>query len=255
MRQRTFLSHISDGRKAAGCYNMDTMIAFIIVTYKTPRPEIARLEKEIAAIGFQKYKVYIIDNSFNGHGFAAGINEGIQKGLKDGADLFINISPDISFKNLTEKRIKEVTAKFDIAGFAMRQEGVIYYGGEIDKWRMSGGLIKTKSKKRFVEVDFASGPFMMIKRKVIEKIGLWDESYFMYYEDVDFCYRARKTGFTVGTDSEFIFDHFETSKTNPEKEKWLAKNKWKFFWRYSNGIQKLHEILRFPKILMEGKIV
>ncbi|PIS15451.1 hypothetical protein COT62_03655 [Candidatus Roizmanbacteria bacterium CG09_land_8_20_14_0_10_41_9] len=231
------------------------MLAFIIVTYKTPRSEVARLKREIASIGFQNYKVYVIDNSTNNRGFAAGMNEGIQKGLRDEADLFINISPDISFKNLTEKRIQEVTARFDIAGFAMRQEGMIYYGGEIDKWRMSGGLIRKKPKKRFAEVDFASGPFMMIKRKVIEKIGLWDESYFMYYEDVDFCYRARRAGFTVGTDTGYIFDHFEISKNNPEKEKWLAKNRWKFFWRYGNWKQKVHEILRFPKTLKERTII
>ena len=226
---------------------MDIMIAFIIVTYKTPRSEVARLEKEIASIGFQNYKVYVIDNSTNNRGFAAGMNEGIQKGLKDRADLFINISPDISFKNLDEKKIQEVTAKFDIAGFAMRQEGVIYYGGEIDKWRMSGGLIRTKPKKRFTEVDFASGPFMMIKRKVIEKIGLWDESYFMYYEDVDFCYRARKAGFAVGTDTDFTFDHFEVSKHNPEKEKWLGRSRRRFLFKYGNLFQFIYEIVFFIK--------
>jgi hypothetical protein len=219
------------------------MIAFIIVTYKTPKSELERLKKEIALIGCSNYKIFIINNSFNNHGFAQGINEGIRKGLKDGATYFINISPDISFKSLTEKRIQEVTAKFDIAGFAIRQEKIIYYGGEIDRWRMSGGLIKQKPAKRFIEVDFASGPFMIIKREVIEKIGLWDESYFMYYEDVDFCYRAKKVGFKIGTDSEYVFDHFGTSKLNPEKSKWLARNRQKFLFKYGNLFQLIYEIL------------
>jgi GT2 family glycosyltransferase len=37
----------------------------------------------------------------------------------------------------------------------------------------------------------------MIRRSVIEEIGLMDESFFMYYEDVDLCLRIRKAGFRI----------------------------------------------------------
>jgi O-antigen biosynthesis protein len=47
------------------------------------------------------------------------------------------------------------------------------------------------------EVDAISGSFMMFPRKVYEKIGGLDEQFFMYGEDLDFCYRIQKAGFKV----------------------------------------------------------
>lgn len=47
------------------------------------------------------------------------------------------------------------------------------------------------------EVDAISGSFMMIKREVYEKIGGLDESFFMYGEDLDWCYRTQKAGYKV----------------------------------------------------------
>lgn len=43
-------------------------------------------------------------------------------------------------------------------------------------------------------VDFLSGCALMVKREVIDKVGLLDEQYFAYYEEVDWCYRAQKAG-------------------------------------------------------------
>jgi len=45
------------------------------------------------------------------------------------------------------------------------------------------------------EIDACTGAFMMVKRKVGEKIGWWDEDYFWYGEDLDICYRTKKAGF------------------------------------------------------------
>jgi GT2 family glycosyltransferase len=47
------------------------------------------------------------------------------------------------------------------------------------------------------EVDWLAGACMMIRRSVVESIGLFDEDYFLYVEDTDYCYRARKKGFKV----------------------------------------------------------
>jgi len=46
-------------------------------------------------------------------------------------------------------------------------------------------------------VDALSGSFMMFSREVYEKVGGLDETFFMYGEDLDFCYRVRHAGFTV----------------------------------------------------------
>lgn len=45
--------------------------------------------------------------------------------------------------------------------------------------------------------DWLPGASLMIRREVLEEIGLLDESYFMYYEEVDFCLRAKRAGWQV----------------------------------------------------------
>ncbi|MDR3665643.1 MAG: glycosyltransferase [Ignavibacteriaceae bacterium] len=50
---------------------------------------------------------------------------------------------------------------------------------------------------RTYEVDAVSGSFMMFRRDVYERIGGLDEKFFMYGEDLDFCYRSQKSGFKV----------------------------------------------------------
>lgn len=47
------------------------------------------------------------------------------------------------------------------------------------------------------EIDSAVGAFMLIRKKVLEKIGYFDEDYFLYAEDIDLCFRIKKAGFKV----------------------------------------------------------
>lgn len=53
------------------------------------------------------------------------------------------------------------------------------------------------SEDEFLDVDSVSGCFLMIKREVIDKIGLLDETFFMYGEEMDWCMRAKKAGYIV----------------------------------------------------------
>lgn len=45
------------------------------------------------------------------------------------------------------------------------------------------------------QVEVISGAFFLVSRKIIEKVGLLDEGFFMYGEDVDWCLRIKKQGF------------------------------------------------------------
>jgi len=48
--------------------------------------------------------------------------------------------------------------------------------------------------------EWTSFACILIRRQVFDQIGLLDEGYFMYYEDVEFCYRARQSGWTVSNE-------------------------------------------------------
>jgi GT2 family glycosyltransferase len=47
------------------------------------------------------------------------------------------------------------------------------------------------------EVDSLCGAAMMVRREVIDKVGLMDENYFMYGDDIDWCYRIKRAGWKV----------------------------------------------------------
>ncbi|PIR97414.1 MAG: glycosyl transferase family 2 [Candidatus Doudnabacteria bacterium CG10_big_fil_rev_8_21_14_0_10_41_10] len=47
------------------------------------------------------------------------------------------------------------------------------------------------------EVDAVMGAFLMIRKSVVQKVGYLDEDYFMYGEDLDWCWRVKKTGYEV----------------------------------------------------------
>lgn len=226
-------------------------IAFIVVLYKTPRSEIVRLKKEIKDLHFKESQVFCIDNSKNNKGYAFGVNKGIQKAIKVGAEIFIVMNPDISIQGISKNQLFAPSSYFDIWGFSMKQHGTIYYKGLLDKWRLSAFLTTIQPNKQYVSTEFVTGSLMVIKKKVIEKIGLLDESYGMYYEDMDYCLRARQAGLKIGIDSAVNYEHFEWSTQNSKKNKLLANSRLKFFWKYSNMKQKAYELLRLPRTTIE----
>lgn len=63
------------------------------------------------------------------------------------------------------------------------------------------------------EVDAISGSFMMMKREVYEKVGGFDEQFFMYGEDLDLCYRIQKNGYKVYYYSGTQIIHYKGEST------------------------------------------
>ena len=58
-------------------------------------------------------------------------------------------------------------------------------------------LQKDLNRTERIQTDWVSGSCLLAKREVFERIGLLDTRFFMYVEDVDFCYRAEKAGYSV----------------------------------------------------------
>lgn len=228
-------------------------VAFITGLYRdSDLDDIKRLKKEVGRLNIQNCQFYLFDNREVNKGYANGINQGIEKALKDNCEIFVIMNTDISISNIKQQHIIAGLKKFDVLGFAMRQGQTTYYGGSIDKQRLSGGLIAQNPKTQFTDVDFVSGSLMIMKREVIEKVGLFNEKYFVYYEDVEYCLLAKKLGFKVGIDSYNVYDHFEASNiNNPNKTKLLFINRLRFFVKFSSWPQKVREIVRSPLTIYE----
>lgn len=69
------------------------------------------------------------------------------------------------------------------------------------------------------EVDAVSGAFLMIRKKVIDEIGLLDERFFMYGEELDWCLRAKRAGWVVMyyPDAQIVHYKGESAKSNSRK--------------------------------------
>jgi GT2 family glycosyltransferase len=58
-------------------------------------------------------------------------------------------------------------------------------------------LLMNWDYKTVMEVDWVSGAALMAKKQVIDQVGLLDEKFYMYWEDTDFCKRARDAGWQI----------------------------------------------------------
>jgi N-acetylglucosaminyl-diphospho-decaprenol L-rhamnosyltransferase len=68
-------------------------------------------------------------------------------------------------------------------------------------------------------VDWVSGAAMMIRKEVFDDIGLLDDGYFLYFDDVDFCFRAREAGWQVYYVPDSVIVHLQAQSTGITHER------------------------------------
>jgi GT2 family glycosyltransferase len=167
----------------------------------------------------------IIENKKN-LGFAAGNNVGIKYALKREADAVLLLNQDTV---VGEKFLDPlVQNSADIVGpvikFKRDKRWIYDYGGRIN-WLL--GRATHQESPRYLNniyycsKEYVSGCGMLVKKKVFEKIGLLDERFFLYFEDVDFCLRANKAGFTIGVEKNSTILHkLAEGKKKPFFQRW-----------------------------------
>jgi GT2 family glycosyltransferase len=143
-------------------------------------------------------------------GYAGGNNRGLERALARGAPYILLLNNDTTVvPDMLTHLVSALEAEptVGVAGptiyYADRPEVIWTAGGAID-WRRGdtrmigldepdGGQFGTVPR----EVDFVSGCAMLLRREVPERVGLLDERFFLYYEEVEWCVRARRAGFRI----------------------------------------------------------
>jgi len=166
----------------------------------------------------QNSKFKIIRNKEN-LGFSKANNQGIKISQKSRYVLFLN--PDtVVYKNTIDGMI-DFMDKTPDAGAATcfvelkngKLDGSCHRGFPTPLRSMFYfiGLCKVFPKSKFFagynmtyldfnrthEIDALAGSFMITRREVGEKLNWWDEDYFFYGEDLDFCFRIKKLGYKI----------------------------------------------------------
>jgi len=141
------------------------------------------------------------------NGYARGNNLGIKKALEQKADYILLLNDDTivapSFLNILVEE-GEKSPNVGILGpqicYAAEPEKIWFAGADFDSQNCTlstFGLdqIVERDESLPVESGYISGCALLIKREVIEKTGVLDERFFLYWEDVDWGFRAQKAGF------------------------------------------------------------
>jgi N-acetylglucosaminyl-diphospho-decaprenol L-rhamnosyltransferase len=63
------------------------------------------------------------------------------------------------------------------------------------------------------DVDWVSGASIWLRRSALDSVGGWDESYFMYVEEVDLCWRLRRAGWRVAYEPRGVVSHVQGAST------------------------------------------
>lgn len=207
-------------------------------TYKVPGLQIivvdnASSDDSVAMVKKTFPKVDMVTSDTN-TGFAAGNN--LAKKITKG-DIVLFLNPDTEVQENAIKKCSEILHEKDELGAitckVMLPNGKIDYSchrGLPTVWNTFCywlGLSKMFPKSKTFAgyeatyldtntshyIDCISGTFLMIKRKVLDKINWWDEDYWWNGEDIEFCYRVKKTGYKIWYEPSVHMMHYKGSSS------------------------------------------
>lgn len=203
-------------------------------------------------------RITVFANTMN-LGFAAGNNVGVRYALEQQADWIMLLNNDTAVAaGMLACLLAAATAQPDAALLA---PAIFYYDRPTTLWRLGdrhtlGLPIPHKVGARelarpLISVDYLTGCALLVRRAIWEKIGLLDEIFFMYYEDADFCRRAKMAGFRayVVPGAQVWHKAGQSSrKVKPLTRYRTAKGKLTFYRRYGRGLDWL---LLGPYLLLD----
>jgi len=148
-------------------------------------------------------QVKIVEHGVN-HGFALGYNLVVDS-VESEFVAFLNndvlVEPDWLKKLIPYAKQEDVAAVTSKMLFLSDNGRINAAGGNCDVygvgWNRGNGEVDVGQYDEAEEVFYGSGGALLIKKKVWEDVGPFDERYFLYGEDLDWCWRARLKGYKI----------------------------------------------------------
>jgi hypothetical protein len=194
--------------------------------------------------------VQIIVNEKN-LGFAAGCNVGLRYAMERGADQVLLLNNDTEVDPGALDYLMDLSAP-DVGMIAPK----IYYaeapnqiwsvgGGchplTLEKIRDARGQVDKGQWNEVLERDYLAGCALLLSRRMLTKVGLFDERFFMYYEDSDLSLRARKAGFRLLLAPKAQVWHKVAASSggtdSPNERYWMARSSVLFFYKHVEGLR------------------
>lgn len=225
-------------------------VGIIIVTYNSQK-DIKRLFDSIIMQRYNELVIYIVDNNSTddtlsfiqkyqselriciiscktNNGFAKGNNIGIQKAMDEGCDFVFILNPDMQLQekclNILIERIvsdEKIGVIGPIVLLGDNPDNIIQVYGVQANFRTQKKVDRFSTKKLTDKipaenfVDFVLGGAMLIRCSILKIIGLFEEDYFMYNDEIDIAYRIKQAGFRTLCMRDAVVRHFhDFSKHN-----------------------------------------
>ncbi|MCL4559665.1 MAG: glycosyltransferase family 2 protein [Chloroflexi bacterium] len=210
-------------------------------------------------------------------GYAGGNNLGIRQALSKGREWILLLNNDTIVGSSFIMEMLQIFEKDPDAGIVCpkiyyhdRPDTFWYAGGKFRSPRLIGemvgmGEIDRGQFDQARQVDFAVGACMLIHAPVFAKIGLLDENFVAYEEDIDFSYRARQAGFSIWYQPAAKIWHKVSASTQadpPQRVYLSAQSRALFFRKHIRGASVLLvvglEAMRLVRVmarsLWQGKL-
>ncbi len=222
--------------------NDNPSIFCIIVNWNGWRDTLACLQS-LMAQDYPHLKVLVVDNASSDDsvsrireaypqvtlmesganlGFSGGCNVGIRAALAMDADFVWLLNNDTVAPPDTLARLYAAAGdqKIGIVGTVLRfmhDPSLVqaWGGGKVLRWM--GYTIHFTSPSNFGEDTFLTFASVLIRRELFLDIGLLDEGYFMYFDDSDFCFRARRAGWKLAIATDTAVLHKEGASADSKK--------------------------------------
>lgn len=163
-------------------------------------------------------RLRVVESGRNG-GFGAGVNFGIRTGLSDGTapDFYYLLNSDAwpepgAIRGLRDFLVSHPQAGL-VGSYVRGEDGEPHrtafrfpsIAGEFEGAARIGpisrllkhAIVAMAIPARETRVDWTAGASMMIRAAVLDEIGLFDETFFLYYEETDLCRRAARAGWST----------------------------------------------------------
>jgi GT2 family glycosyltransferase len=188
---------------------------------------------EEAKSGFSK--AHFIKNAEN-LGFSAGNNLGIRFALERMAEFVLVLNNDVEVekdflkKLINAAEIQPAAGIFSPVIFKKENRCIWFSGGKIDWLRMKTWHETTPKNQEIYETGYLTGCAMLIRAEVFRKVGLFDEDFFLYWEDADFSWRVEKAGYKkIMVSTSWIYHAERSEENSPHKIYWLVFSGLLFF--------------------------
>lgn len=224
----------------------------------------------------KKYNWVTTKRLASNKGFAAGNNEGLKIAT---AEFVMLLNSDTEFlphtnllsllDNFQCSPIAVVTPKLILdsgnidhachRGFPTPWNALMYFSGVakiFPNWKLVAGYQRSwqdLTKPHAIEV--CSGAAMIVRRKAINKVGLLDEDYFMYAEDIDWCYRFVQAGYQVYYDPQVEIIHHKHKSGLAKKDWQIRKKTISAFFDTMQLFMKKNYQKKYSRLVLEASFV